>query len=139
MQIIQKMGPFFIGGKRVQRGKDIGGLLRLATKLLRPVGTLAAKALKSDTGKRIVDAVKNQAIDSSLNIAKDLAEGKNIKETFKNEFDNVKDNTKRKAIDIGVDLLRGNIEKPPQKKAKKIIRKATKKSKKSKRRGDIFD
>ena len=133
------MGPFFIGGKRVQRGKGIGGLLRLATKLLRPVGTLAAKALKSDTGKRIVDAVKNQAIDSSLNITKDLAEGKNIKETFKNEFDNVKDNTKRKAIDIGVDLLRGNIEKPPQKKAKKIIRKATKKSKKSKRRGDIFD
>lgn len=123
----------------MQRGKGIGGLLRLATKLLRPVGTLAAKALKSDTGKRIVDAVKNQAIDSSLNIAKDLAEGKNIKETFKNEFDNVKDNTKRKAIDIGVDLLRGNIEKPPQKKAKKIIRKATKKSKKSKRRGDIFD
>ena len=123
----------------MQRGKGIGGLLRLATKLLRPVGTLAAKALKSDTGKRIVDAVKNQAIDSSLNIAKDLAEGKNIKETFKNEFDNVKDNTKRKAIDIGVDLLRGNIEKPPQKKAKKIIRKATKKSMKSKRRGDIFD
>ena len=53
------MAPYFHGGERLQRGRGIGGLLRIASKLFRPMGTLTAKALKSQTRKKIIEAVKN--------------------------------------------------------------------------------
>ena len=81
------MGPFFHGGERIQRGRGIGGLLRIVSKLFKPLGSLAVKVVKSPAGKRIVNAVKNQAIDSSINVAKDLASGKGVKESLKDEFD----------------------------------------------------
>ena len=86
------MAPYFHGGERLQRGRGIGGLLRIASSLFRPLGSVTAKALKSATGKKIINAVKNQAIDSSINVARDLVEGKNIKESLKDEFENAKSN-----------------------------------------------
>ncbi len=86
------MGMHFVGGERIQRGRGIGGLLRIASKLFSPVAKIAKQVLKSDTGKKIVGAVKNQAINSSINIANDIAEGKNMKESLSNEFENVKQN-----------------------------------------------
>ena len=37
---------------------------------------IALKALKSKTGKKIVIAVKDQAVNSSMNIANELRQGK---------------------------------------------------------------
>ena len=132
------MAPYFHGGERLQRGRGIGGLLRIASKLFRPMGTLTAKALKSQTGKKIINAVKNQAIDSSINVAKDLAEGKSFKESFKDEYENAKSNVKRKAVDIGSEYLKERQSGFPQ---KKRLRGGPKKKQKprSKSKRDIFD
>ena len=130
------MGLNFLGGERIQRGKGIGGLLRVASKLFAPISVLAKKAIKSDPGKRILNAVKDQALDSSVNVVKDIASGKPIKETLKDEFRNVKKNAKRGAVDIGVDFLVGRQAKQAR---KSKISKNKKKSRKVRERRDIFD
>ena len=80
------MGLNFIGGERIQRGKGIGGLLRAASKLFSPITKLTKKALKSHSGKKIVNAVKDQALDSAVNVAKGIANGNNVKETLKDDL-----------------------------------------------------
>ena len=120
------MGMFFPGGKRIQRGRGIGGWLGIASKLFRPLGSLAVKAIKSPAGKKIVNAVKNQAIDSSLNVAKDLVSGKGVKESLQDEFENAKENTKRKILTIGSDYLKESDSSFSPKRKKKIL-KGTKK------------
>jgi hypothetical protein len=132
------MGPFFHGGERIQRGRGIGGLLRIVSKLFKPLGSLAVKVVKSPAGKRIVNAVKNQAIDSSINVAKDLASGKGVKESLKDEFDNVKESTKRKVLTLGTDYLKENNSSFPSKRGKETSVRSRKKPK-LKRRRDIFD
>ena len=42
----------FSGGDRFQRGRGIGGILRLAKSLFKPVITTIGKAVKSNTRKR---------------------------------------------------------------------------------------
>lgn len=134
------MAPYFHGGERLQRGRGIGGLLRIASKLFRPMGTLTAKALKSQTGKKIINAVKDQAIDSSINVARDLVEGKSFKESLKDEYENAKSNAKRKAIDLGSEYLKERNSGFPQKKRIKAIPKKRKKLRNKLKRGrDIFD
>ena len=131
------MAPYFHGGERLQRGRGIGGLLRIASSLFRPLGSVTAKALKSAAGKKIINAVKNQAIDSSINVARDLVEGKNIKESLKDEFENAKSNAKRKAIEIGSDYLKKkNAEFSSAPKKRRISRKRIRKTVKKR---DIFD
>ena len=130
------MGLYFLGGERIQRGKGIGGLLRIASKLFSPVSTLAKNVLKSDKGRQIINAVKNQAVDSSANIIKDIAEGKNIKDSFKDEFQNVKQNAKRKAVDVGIEILKGERTKRIKEPSKKLNKK---KRKRSGKKSDIFD
>ena len=132
------MGLFFPGGKRIQRGRGIGGWLGIASRLFKPLGSLAVKAVKSPAGKTIVNAVKNQAIDSSINLAKDLVSGKGIKESLKDEFENVKENTKRKVVTIGTNYLKENNYVPPPKRGKKTSTRSNKKPK-LKRKRDIFD
>ena len=130
------MGLNFLGGERIQRGRGIGGLLRVASKLFSPISTLAKKAIKSEPGKRILNAVKDQAVDSTVNVVKDIVGGKNIKETLKDEFHNVKKNAKRGAIDLGVDYL---AREQAKRSKKSKISKGKKKSRKVRERGDIFD
>ena len=129
------MGPFFLGGERVQRGRGIGGFLKSVSKLFKPLGSLAVKAAKSPAGKQIVNAVKNQAIDSSINVVKDLASGRGVKESLKDEFKNAKENTKRKILAIGDDYLKESF---PSKRGKKSFSRSRKGSKEKKKR-DIFD
>ena len=109
------MGAFFWGGERVQRGKGLGGFIRLASKLFTPLKKVAQKALTSNTGKKVVSAVKEQAIDSSINLAKDIASGKDLKTSLKDELSNIKGAAKRKAIDIGLDILESQKKKKPKK------------------------
>ena len=96
----------FSGGERVQRGRGVGGFMKIASRLFYPVVNIAKKALQSKTGRKIVDAVKEQAIDSSINIAKEIASGKNVNQSLKDEFKNVKKNTKRKALEIGAEHIK---------------------------------
>ena len=125
------MGAFFRGGERIQRGKGIGGWLRLASKLFTPLKNVAQKVLSSKTGKKVISSVKEQAIDSSINLAKDLAAGKDLKSSINDEMESVKDNVKRKAVDIGIDFLKAK-KKKHQKTKKKVVRR-------SKKQRDIFD
>ena len=102
------MGVYFDGGNRLQRGSGVGGWLKLASRLFSPFARVAKKAIESNTGRKIVNAVKEQAIDSSMNIASDIAKGRNIKESIGDEFENAKSNSKRKALEIGVDYLKNS-------------------------------
>ena len=134
------MGIHFIGGERVQRGSGIGGLLRFVKKLFSPIAQIAKKALQSDSGKKLVQAVKEQAIDSSINVASNIAQGKDIKESFIVEADKAKKNSKRRIGDLGVGYLKGlkevknEIPKPIKKKRNYIIKKGKLKFKR-----DIFE
>ena len=124
----------FIGGERIQRGRGIGGILKIASKLFSPLMNVTKKALQTRTGKKIVNAVKEQAIDSSINIAQEIASGKNVKESLKDEFQNVKKNAKRKAVEIGSDYLKDAKKKSLLNNKKK---KKTNRIKRDKKR-DIF-
>ena len=126
----------FIGGDRLQRGRGIGGILRIASRLLSPIGKVVKSALHSDTGKKIGNAVKQQAIESSINLASDIAKGKTVKQSFKDELENVKHNTKRKAVEIGLDHLKNYGTKSPAVGEKKKT--YPKKSKPKKIKKDIF-
>ena len=88
--------------------------------------------------KKIVNAVKNQAIDSSIKVAQDLVSGKSVKESLKDEFENVKETAKRKVLNLGTDYLRENNSGFLPKKEKKNPSSSRKKPK-LKRKRDIFD
>jgi len=121
----------FVGGDRIQRGRGIGGILRLASKLFSPVTNVVKSVLRSNTGKQIGTAVKEQAVSSGINLATDIANGRNVKESLLAEMKNVKKAAKRKAAEIVLDNLKPD-EIVPKKKVKK------KKKTTLKRKKDIF-
>ena len=82
----------FVGGEQLQRGRGIGGLLRLAKSVFSPIAKTVVRAAKSNTGKSILKALKEQAIDSTVNLATDALKGKDMKESFQNEISNVREN-----------------------------------------------
>ena len=80
----------FRGGDRFQRGRGIGGLLRLAKGLFKPVVQTIGKAMKSNTGRAIGSALKTQAIDTAKNLATDVLPGNNLKEGLNREAKNIR-------------------------------------------------
>ncbi len=101
------MSVRFVGSERLQRGRGIGGLLRLAGSVFKPLlskaGSVAAKAVKtaskiakSKASQKAMKALKEQAIDSSLNIATDVLGGQNIGDSLKNEAGNIKQQSLKK-------------------------------------------
>ena len=68
----------------LQRGRGIGGWLRLAkiifSPLLRSIGKTAVKVVASQTGHKAVQVLKEQALSSSLNMVADIVRGKKMKE-----------------------------------------------------------
>jgi len=80
----------FRGGDRFQRGRGIGGLLRFAKGLFRPVMQTIGKAVKSNTGRAIGSALKTQAIDTAKNLATDVLLGNNLKEGLNREAKNIR-------------------------------------------------
>ena len=84
----------FKGGNLLQKGRGIGGLLRAASSLFKPffktVGSTALKVARSNTGKAIGKALKEQAISSAQNIAFDTIRGENIRDSLDNEVSNVR-------------------------------------------------
>ena len=96
------MGIEFYGGERIQKGRGIGGLLRLLKSVFMPavksVGKTVLRAAKSDTGKMIGQALKEQAIESGINLATSALRGENLKNTAEAELQASKD-TAAKTLD----------------------------------------
>ena len=86
----------FRGGERLQRGRGIGGLLRLVKSVFSPLvksaGKTVIKAVKSDSGKMLGNALKEQAISSAINLVGDVVKGNNIKESIQNEITSSREN-----------------------------------------------
>lgn len=103
----------FKGGARLQRGRGIGGILRalksVFSPIVRSIGKTVVKAAKSNTGKLIGNKIKEQAIDSALNLTSNALRGNDLESSLQNELDNAKEtaaqtldqirsNRKRKAV-----------------------------------------
>ena len=84
------MGIQFYGGERIQKGRGIGGLLRLLKSVFMPavktVGKSVMKAAKSNTGKLIGNALKEQAIESGINLTTSALRGENLKKAAETEL-----------------------------------------------------
>ena len=72
-------------GDRFQRGRELGGILRLAKSLFKPVMRTVGKAVKSNTGKAIGNAIKEQVIESGTNLAVDALRGNNLRDGINRE------------------------------------------------------
>ena len=79
----------FSGGERFQGGRGIGGLLRLAKGLFKPVIESIGRAMRSNTGKVLGNALKDQAIHTAKNLATDVLIGNPLKEGVKREVNNI--------------------------------------------------
>ena len=90
----------FRGGERLQRGRGIGGLLRLLKSVFSPLvksaGKTIVKAATSDTGKAVLRNIKDQAIDSAVKLTNDALRGEDMNVSLQNEMQQVK----RKAADV---------------------------------------
>ena len=82
----------FAGGEHLQRGRGLGGLLRLAKSVFSPIAKTVVKAAKSNTGKSILNALKQQAIESTVNLATDALRGNDMIESFQGEMNSVREN-----------------------------------------------
>ena len=84
----------FVGGEQLQRGRGIGGLLRLIksvfTPLAKKVGSTVVTAVKSKGAKKLLNVLKDQAIDSSMALASDALKGKNMESSLNNEMGTTK-------------------------------------------------
>ena len=87
----------FVGGERIQRGRGLGGLLRMIksifTPVLKSVGKNVVKAATSNTAKSIAKTLGEQAIESGINLATDALRGNDLKESASNEFNAFKNTT----------------------------------------------
>ena len=76
----------FSGGDRFQRGRGIGGILRLAKSLFKPMMRTVGKVVKSNTGKSIGNSIKEQVIESGTNLAADALRGINLRDGINREL-----------------------------------------------------
>ena len=82
----------FRGGERLQRGRGIGGLLRLAKGLFKPILKSAKEAITSNAAKAIGKAVTNLLVESGANIATDALSRNDINESIQRELHNKRQN-----------------------------------------------
>ena len=84
----------FKGGDYIQMGRGIGGLLRMAKSFFMPLmktaGSTVLKAAKSNTGKMIGNAIKEQAISSGTQLLADVVRGNDLEESIHNEGQNIR-------------------------------------------------
>ena len=97
----------FVGGEHLQRGRGIGGLLRLMKSVFSPVvktvGKKVASAIKSSSGKKILNVLKDEAIDSSMTLASNALKGNDMNTSIQDELNSVKSN-----LSTVIDELRAN-------------------------------
>ena len=79
----------FRGGERLQRGRGIGGLLRLVKSVFSPLvksfGRTALKAATSKTGQKAIASIKEQALSSAANMTADAIRGNDLSESLQKE------------------------------------------------------
>ena len=84
----------FRGGERIQRGREIGGIVRFFRSLFTPtlskLGGTVVKAAQSKAGKVAMNALKEQAVDSGMNLAIDALQGRDMKESWEKHVGNAK-------------------------------------------------
>ena len=114
----------FRGGERLQRGRGIGGLLRLAKGLFKPILKSAKEAITSNTAKAIGKAVTNQLVESGANIATDALMGNDINESMHRELQNTRQNAA-----VGVQNLKRGLQQKRKREEPKKKKKAVKNSK----------
>ena len=130
----------FRGGERLQRGRGIGGLLRLLKSVFSPLvksaGKTIVKAATSDTGKAVLRNIKDQAIDSAVKLSVDAIRGEDMDVSLQNEMQQVK----RKAADVieNVHSARKKQRKAEPKQKTKARTKAKPALKQVKPKNDIF-
>ena len=97
----------FVGGEHLQRGRGIGGILRLMksvfTPIVKNVGKKVVSAVKSSSGKKILNVLKDQAIDSSMTLASNALKGNDMNTSIQDELNIVKSN-----LSTVIDELREN-------------------------------
>ncbi len=90
----------FRGGELQQKGKGIGGFFRGLVNFFKPmmksVGNSVVKVATSDTAKSIAKTLGEQALDSTMNMTKDVLHGNDLQDSFHREIDNFK----RTGVDI---------------------------------------
>ena len=77
----------FRGGERIQRGRGIGGLLRIAKGLFKPLAKGVQSALTSNAAKTAGKAIANQLVESGANIATAALMGNNVDDSLKRELE----------------------------------------------------
>ena len=104
----------FRGGDYIQRGRGIGGLLRMAKSVFLPLmktaGKTIIKAGKSKAGKAVLGAIKDQAISSGANLVADVVRGNDLQESLHNEGQNIRERV--------ANTIQSKI---PKKRKKKVI------------------
>jgi hypothetical protein len=104
----------FRGGDYIQRGRGIGGLLRMAKSVFLPLmktaGKTIIKAGKSKAGKAVFGAIKDQAITSGTNLVADVVRGNDLQESLHNEGQNIRERV--------ANTIQSKI---PKKRKKKVI------------------
>ena len=110
----------FRGGERLQRGRGIGGILRLIKSVFSPVirsmGRTAVKAATSGAAKTVGKALKEQALTSAVNLGIDAIRGNNLQEGLDREFSSAR----HKAADTLEEIHNSR-----KKKAVRKVKKAT--------------
>ena len=100
IRLKNKMSIQFRGGELQQKGKGIGGFFRSLVNFFKPmmksVGNSVVKVATSDTAKSIAKTLGEQALDSTMNMTKDVLHGNDLQDSFHREIDNFK----RTGVDI---------------------------------------
>ena len=86
----------FKGGDLHQRGRGIGGFFRAIGSLFKPLmksaGKTIVKAATSKAGKAVGEALKEQAINSAVNMTADVLRGNDLQESVSKEFVTARNN-----------------------------------------------
>ena len=134
----------FAGGEQLQRGRGIGGLFRFIKSIFAPaaksVGRSFIKAVKSPSGKKILNVLKDQAIDSSMSIAQDVLKGNDMKTSLQDEVNDLK----ASLSSVMTELRKNRKRSSETQEGSGIMRKSLKKTKrrstkKRKRNTDFFN
>ena len=133
----------FSGGQVLQRGRGIGGLLRLMKSVFAPVVKSVSRgvvsAARSEGGKKLLNVLKEQAVNSSMNIAADTLRGMDLKDSFKKEANSLKQNVASTIDDIHNSRKRGYLSQSGKGLGKVVKKQALKKPRLSNTKRDFFD
>ena len=118
------MTIYFRGGELQQKGKGIGGFFRGLINLFRPImksaGQSVVRAATSTTAKSIAKKLGEQALDSGLNITKDVLYGNDLKQSIDRE----KQNFKRSGGNI-IDEIHSSVKRKRKLNTRKTIKKSS--------------